>query len=96
MSGHRRAVRVGFDCRGGAGLQSKSMYVWHDDGMSAPRKRDFENDITSFKDLPRCCSLPMPCSARSTASCSSALWHVALPFVSTSLRGQWLACCAER
>ena len=51
MSGHRRAVRVGFDCRGGAGLQSKSMYVWHDDGMSAPRKRDFENDITSFKDL---------------------------------------------
>ena len=77
-------------------MQSKSMYVWHDDGMSAPRKRDFENDITSFKDLPRCCSLPMPCSARSTASCSSALWHVALPFVSTSLRGQWLACCAER
>ena len=34
------------------------MYVWHDDGTSAPRKRDFENDITSFKDLPRCCSLP--------------------------------------
>ena len=40
------------------------MYVWHDDGMSAPRKRDFENDITSFKDLPRCCSLPMPCSSQ--------------------------------
>ena len=54
-------------------MQSNSMYVWHDDGMSTPRKRDFENDIASFKDLPRCCSLPMPCSFRSTASCRSAL-----------------------
>ena len=49
------------------------MYVWHDDGMSAPRKRDFENDITSFKDLPRCCSLPVSCASRNTASCGSAL-----------------------
>ena len=40
-------------CRGAAGSQHKSMYVWHDDGVSAPRKRDAENDITSFKDLPR-------------------------------------------
>ena len=50
-------IKRGHACRRPPGAQRKSMYVWHDDGMSAPRKRDVENDITSFKDLPRCCSL---------------------------------------
>ena len=90
MSGHCRGERGDPDCRGGAGLQSKSMYVWHDDGMSAPRKRDFENDITSFKNLPRCCSPPMPCSSCSNTSCRSALWHVAILLVSAFSKGDAL------
>ena len=58
-------------------MQSKSMYVWHDDGMSAPRKRDFENDITSFKDLPRCCSLPChaPLAAPHHAALHCGMWR---------------------
>ena len=40
-------------CRNASTGQTKRTYIWHDDGLTAPRQQDLLNNVATFKDLPR-------------------------------------------